>query len=348
MLQSLSGVRVIELAGLPPTSFSAMLLGDMGADVVRVTRPGPAGVSESEALGCGLLRSRAQSTCLDLKSAEGRERLLGLVADADVLIESNRPGVTERLGVGPRECAAVNSRLIYARLTGWGQTGPYAERPGHDINYIGVAGLLYPIGSPAEPPCPPLNLVGNLAGGALTTCLGIVAALYERETSGLGAVIDGAMVDGAVQLGAALHAARAKGTWVDRRHANTSDGAAPFYRAYLTSDARYVAVGAVEPKFFAALLELLDLPQAWADDQLDRELWPARSERFARIFATRSRAEWCANPRSVEACVTPVLAPAELEQDPHLLDRGALTRNSVGDAEPSSAPRLRRHAPAAV
>jgi alpha-methylacyl-CoA racemase len=330
----LAGVRLVELAALPPTSFTAMLLADLGAEVIRVGR------EPQTQPGDGLLRHRSAQTWLDLKSEAGRRGLLSLVRGADVLLESNRPGVCERLGIGPADCARVNPRLIYARLSGWGQDGPYAGRPGHDINYLALSGLLYPLGEPGLPPRPPLNLVANLAGGGLTLSLGIVAALYERERSGRGQVLDGAMLDGAIQLSAPMHDGRANGRFFDQRGANMSGGAAPFYQCYETADGRYVAVGAVEPKFYAALIDLLGLPADLRERQHDRELWPERAAVFAAAFATRTRDDWAADPGSAQACVTPVLEPAELDGDAHLRARRALTRSAGGWPEPVPAPRF--------
>jgi alpha-methylacyl-CoA racemase len=330
----LDGVRVVELAGMPPTTFAAMLLADFGAEVVRVGR------SPEEWRDTGLLRHRAAQSWLDLKSDEGRRALLAVVASADVLLESNRPGVCERLGIGPDECAAANPRLIYARLTGWGQDGPYAGYPGHDINYIALSGLLHPLGDASAPPRPPLNLVGNLAGGALTLGLGIVAALFERDRSGRGQVIDAAMLDGALQLSAGVHEARAQGRFRDDRGVNMTDGSAPFYRCYETADGRYVALGAVEPQFYAVLIELLGLPDELRRDQHDRALWPPRCAQFAAVLATRARDEWVADPRSMLACLTPVLAPGEVAEHPHLRARSDLRPSPVGTPEPEPAPRF--------
>lgn len=269
MAGPLSGLRVVELAGIGPGPHAAMILGDLGADVVRIDRPSSVdGISRD-----AMLRNRRIVTA-DLKSDQGLELALKLIAKADVLIEGYRPGVTERLGLGPEECAKVNDRLIYARMTGWGQTGPRSQQAGHDINYISLNGILHAIGRGDERPVPPLNLVGDFGGGSMFLLVGILAALWERQSSGKGQVVDAAMVDGSSVLIQMMWAMRATGMWTDTRGANMLDGGAPYYDTYECADGRYVAVGAIEPQFYAAMLAGLGLDAAELPPQNDRARWP--------------------------------------------------------------------------
>jgi alpha-methylacyl-CoA racemase len=267
MAGPLTGLRVIELAGIGPGPHAAMILGDLGADVVRIDRPGASGADP-------MLRNR-RFVVADLKSEEGRGLVLKLVAKADVLIEGYRPGVTERLGLGPEDCAKVNDRLVYARMTGWGQTGPRSQQAGHDINYISLNGVLHSIGRVNERPVPPLNLVGDFGGGSMFLLVGILAALWERQNSGKGQVIDAAMIDGSSVLVQMMWAMRAMGMWTDERGTNMLDGGAPYYDTYECSDGRYVAVGAIEPQFYAAMLAGLGLDPADLPEQNDRSRWPS-------------------------------------------------------------------------
>ncbi len=339
----LTGVRVLELAGLGAAPFAGMVLSDLGADVLRIDRAGPTALAAvpNDPLGRG-----RRSVVLDLKSEAGLAVALRLADLADVLIEGFRPGVAERLGIGPAECAARNPRLVYARMTGWGQRGPLAARAGHDINYIALAGALDPIGRAGGPPVPPLNLIGDFGGGGMLLALGVTAALLERERSGQGQVIDAAMVDGAALLTSALYGLRGAGLWVDERGTNLLDGGAPFYDTYVTADGRYVAVGALEPQFYAVLLDGLELSTAELPGQHDRAGWPVLRERFAAVFQTRTRDQWAAQFADTDACVTPVLNAAEAPEHPHNAERGTFT--SVGGlVQPSPAPRLSR-TPAAV
>ncbi|CLS93434.1 fatty acid-CoA racemase [Mycobacterium tuberculosis] len=287
MAGPLSGLRVVELAGIGPGPHAAMILGDLGADVVRIDRPSSVdGISRD-----AMLRNRRIVTA-DLKSDQGLELALKLIAKADVLIEGYRPGVTERLGLGPEECAKVNDRLIYARMTGWGQTGPRSQQAGHDINYISLNGILHAIGRGDERPVPPLNLVGDFGGGSMFLLVGILAALWERQSSGKGQVVDAAMVDGSSVLIQMMWAMRATGMWTDTRGANMLDGGAPYYDTYECADGRYVAVGAIEPQFYAAMLAGLGLDAAELPPQNDRARWPELRALLTEAFASHDRDHW--------------------------------------------------------
>ncbi len=338
----LDGVRVLEIASLAPAPFGCMVLSDLGADVLRVDRAencGPAAVAPPDPLSRG-----RRSIGLNLKDPDGTGVLLRLAEDADVLVEGFRPGVTERLGCGPAECARRNPRLVYARMTGWGQDGPLAAMAGHDIDYIGVSGALAPIGRAGQRPVPPLNLVADFGGGGMLLAVGILAALLERERSGLGQVVDAAMVDGSALLTSFLHGMRAAGTWQDERGTNLLDGGAPFYDTYESADGRYVAVGALEPKFYAALLAGLGLA---GDDSLpgqyDRPGWPVLRARLAAAFRGRSQADWGEVFAGTDACVAPVLGPAEAPAHPHNAARGAFIEVG-GVVQPAPAPRFGRTA----
>jgi alpha-methylacyl-CoA racemase len=341
-LGPLDGVRVLEIASLAPAPFGCMVLSDLGADVLRVDRAencGPAAVAPPDPLSRG-----RRSIGLNLKDPEGIGVLLRLAEDADVLVEGFRPGVTERLGCGPAECAQRNPRLVYARMTGWGQDGPLAATAGHDIDYIGVSGALAPIGRAGQRPVPPLNLVADFGGGGMLLAVGILAALLERERSGLGQVVDAAMVDGSALLTSFLHGMRAAGAWQDERGTNLLDGGAPFYDTYESADGRYVAVGALEPKFYAALLAGLGLA---GDDSLpgqyDRAGWPVLRARLAGAFRRRTQAEWGEVFAGTDACVAPVLGPAEAPAHPHNAARGAFIEVG-GVVQPAPAPRFGRTA----
>jgi alpha-methylacyl-CoA racemase len=336
----LSGIKVVEFEGLGPTPFAAMMLADLGADVIRIDRPAAGGAQAGDPSLDALARLR-RSIVLDLKSVADRDAALMLVATADALIEGNRPGVMERLGLGPGACHAANPRLVYARMTGWGQEGPLAGKAGHDINYIAQAGALHPIGPADAPPPPPLNLIGDFGGGALFAVTGILAALVERTTSRAGQVVDAAMVDGAALLTAQLHGWRAMGFWSDARGANLLDGAAYFYRCYDTADGRYMAVGAIEPQFHRALIAGLGLDLADFADQMDRRHWRARSDRLAAVFAARTRDAWVEVFRYLDACVSPVLTPAEALVDPANTARD-MFRPVGSHRQPAPAPRFSR------
>ncbi|WP_214402146.1 CaiB/BaiF CoA transferase family protein [Pseudonocardia lacus] len=338
----LAGLKVVELAGIGPGPHAAMILADLGAEVVRVDRPakgpgpGPGAVADPS------LRGRRR-IAVDLKDPAGRDAVLGLVEKADVLVEGFRPGVTERLGLGPRDCHARNPKLVYARMTGWGQEGPLAQRAGHDINYISLTGLLHAIGRPGERPVPPLNLVGDFGGGSMFLLVGVLSALWEAQRSGQGQVVDAAMVDGASALGQMFWGMLAQKAWVDQPGVNMLDGGAPFYDTYTCADGRYVAVGAIEPQFYAAMLAGLGLTDADLPGQLDRDRWPELKARLAEVFATRSRDEWAEVFAGTDACVTPVLAFGEVAAHPHLDARATIVeRDGVAQAAP--APRFSRTA----
>jgi alpha-methylacyl-CoA racemase len=338
----LVGLRVVELAGIGPGPHAAMLLADLGADVVRVERP--SGQKTLLQLNPGaqdqLLRGR-RSIMLDLRDPSGRETMLRLVERADVLIEGLRPGVTERLGIGPTDCHARNPRLVYARMTGWGQDGPLAERAGHDINYIALSGVLHAVGNAGGKPVPPLNLVGDFGGGSMFLVMGVLAALWERERSGTGQVVDAAMVDGVSTLAQMFWSLRAGGLWTDQRGANLLDSGAPYYDTYACSDGRYMAVGALEPQFYAALLAGLGLTEASLPDRSDPAAWPVLRQRFTEVFASRGRDEWMAVFEGTDACVAPVLSFAEVSAHPHIAARGTIIEvGGVPQAAP--APRFSR------
>jgi alpha-methylacyl-CoA racemase len=330
MTGPLTGLRVLELAAIGPVPHAATVLGDLGADVVRVERP----AASADRPGPGeQLRSR-RSLIADLKTDAGRETVLRLAARADVLLEGMRPGVAERLGVGPESCQATNPRLVYGRMTGWGQTGPLAARAGHDINYISITGALHAIGM-QDRPLVPLNLIGDYGGGSMLLIAGVLAALWERQHSGRGQVIDAAMVDGTSMLLQPTWESRGVGAWGDQRRSNWLDGGAPFYDTYECADGGWIAVGALEPQFYAEFLAGLGLTVEDLPDQNDRSGWPQLRACFAQIIATRPREEWTRIFAGTDACVTPVLPFGEAATHPHLIARETLI--SV-DGVPQSAP----------
>ena len=312
-----------------------MVLADLGADVVQVRRPGTPS---------GLLESNRSWVELDLKSEAGVAAVLDLVERADVLIEGFRPGVAERLGLGPEPCLERNPRLVYGRITGWGQHGPRAMQAGHDLNYLGLTGTLAALGRPGSPPVPPLNLVADFGAGSMLLLVGVLAALVERERSGRGQVVDAAMVDGVAQLSQMLWEMRAIGMWTDQRGDNLLDGGAPFYDTYECADGKHLAVAALEPQFYAALLAGLELDAAELPDQLDKSGWPLLRQVFSERIATRTRDEWSAVFDGVDACVTPVLELAEAASDAHLAARGTLTGDPDSPAA-APAPRFSRTQP---
>lgn len=342
MAGPLHGLRVVELAGIGPGPHAAMILGDLGADVVRIERPGK-GPGIPTTGRDRLLRNR-RSVAANLKSDEGRDLVLKLVAKADVLIEGFRPGVTERLGLGPEDCAKVNERLIYGRMTGWGQTGPRSQQAGHDINYISLNGLLHAVGRKGERPVPPLNLAGDFGGGSMFLLVGILSALWERERSGKGQVIDAAMVDGSSVLAQMMWAFRAMGMWSDERGVNMLDTGAPYYDTYETSDGKYVAVGAIEPQFFAELLSKLGLDPADLPDQNDMSRWPELRAKLTEAFAAHDRDHWTKVFAASDACVTPVLSFGEVETEPHITERDTFVSED-GYLFPAPAPRFSRTVP---
>jgi len=340
----LAGLRVVEMAGLAPAPFACTILADLGADVIRVDRA-RLGADVLSVPGDPLARSR-RSIGVDVKSPSGVELVRRLVDLADVFVEGYRPGVAERLGLGPDECLARNPRLVYGRMTGWGQDGPMAAAAGHDINYIAIAGALDAIGRADERPVPPLNLVGDFGGGGLLLAMGVLAALYERAGSGRGQVVDASMVDGAALLTTQLHSLRAAGLWGNERGANMLDGGAPFYDTYRASDGRYVAVGAIEQRFWTDLLRVLDLDADTLPDRANQDNWPAVREILATRIATRTRDEWAKLAEGTDACLTPVLSPWEAAAHPHNAARGTFV--SVGDVvQPAPAPKFTRTPPSA-
>ncbi|MCW2496746.1 CaiB/BaiF CoA-transferase family protein [Jatrophihabitans sp.] len=315
----LSGLRVIEMDALGPVPHAAMILADAGAAVVRVVRSGGPPDTGTHPL----LRGR-RTVALNLKSEDGREAVLALLEESDVLLEGFRPGVMERLGLGPADCAARNPGLIYGRMTGWGQTGPLADRAGHDINYISLTGALHAIGEAHRAPIVPLNLVGDYGGGSMLLLVGVLSALWERERTGQGQVVDAAMVDGVLSLQQLIWDLRSNGLWNEDRQSNQLDGGAPFYRTYPCSDGRWVAVGALEPQFYRLLIEGLGLAGEELPEQLDEASWPALAERIASVFATQPRDHWAETFADVDACVTPVLSYDEVRGHPHVAARAGL------------------------
>ncbi|MFF0711621.1 CaiB/BaiF CoA transferase family protein [Streptomyces bauhiniae] len=332
----LSGVRVVELAGIGPGPFAAMLLADLGADVVRVDRPDGPGLGIDPARD--VTNRNKRSVVVDLKAPDGAARVLDLAERADVLIEGYRPGVAERLGVGPADCHTRNPRLVYGRMTGWGQDGPLADRAGHDASYIAVTGTLGMIGRPGEPPALPANLLGDYAGGSLYLVVGVLAALHHARATGTGQVVDAAIVDGTAHLSAMIHGMLAAGAWQDRRAANLLDGGCPYYGTYETADGTYMAVGALEPRFYAEFLRLLDL-DGLADAHHDPARWPELRERVAARFKSGTRAEWTARFEGTDACVAPVLSLREAPHHPHLAARATFTEHD-GLVQPAPAPRF--------
>jgi alpha-methylacyl-CoA racemase len=337
----LSGVRVIEIASLAPAPFGCMILADLGADVLRVDRAEQCGQQKRAPID-PLGRGR-RSIGLNLKDQAGVDLLLSLTEGADVLVEGFRPGVAERLGFGPQVCAERNPRLIFARMTGWGQDGPLAPTAGHDIDYIAISGALGMVGRAGESPVPPVNFLGDFGGGGMLLALGILAALVERATSGLGQVVDAAMVDGSALLTTFVYGLHAAGTWQDKRGVNLLDGGAPFYDTYRTADGEYMAVGALEPQFYAALLTGLGLADAELSGQHDRDGWPVLRQRFAAAFAARTRAEWEQVFAGTDACVSPVLSIAEAPAHQHARARQSFVEVG-GVLQPAPAPRFGRSA----
>jgi alpha-methylacyl-CoA racemase len=337
----LAGVRILEIAGIGPGPFCAMMLADMGADILRVDRAQSVVGGDPASPPADVLNRGRRSIGIDLKHPDGVETLLGLVEKADALIEGFRPGVCERLGFGPDVCLDRNPKLVFGRMTGWGQEGPYAQMAGHDINYIALAGALEPIGRAGEAPLPPLNLVGDFGGGGMLLAYGVVCALLEAQRSGQGQVVDAAMVDGSALLMTMFHAFRAMGIWDDERGSNLLDTGAYFYEVYETKDGKYISIGALERQFYETLVEKLELPADDLPRQHDKSEWPATKERFAEIFRTRTRDEWCEILEGTDACFAPVLSLTEAPQHPHNVERQTFTERN-GVVQPSPAPRFSR------
>jgi len=340
MAGPLAGLKVVEMAGIGPGPFAAMLLADLGAEVLRIARPG-AGVGVSDPV---TTRSRTVLE-LDLRNAAGAAQALRFIERADVLLEGFRPGVMERLGLGPDPCLERNPKLVYGRMTGWGQHGPLAQAAGHDINYIAISGALHAIGRAGEAPVPPLNYVGDFGGGGMLLVVGVLAALFEARASGKGQVVDAAMTDGAALLSAFMYGFKAQGRWSNQRGENMLDGAAHFYDTYACADGKYVAVGAIEPQFYAELRERCGINDPLFDAQMDPAAWPLLKLRLADVFRTRTRDEWCTLLEGSDACFAPVLDWDEAPQHAHNRARGTFTE-VAGVVQPAPAPRFSRTPPA--
>jgi alpha-methylacyl-CoA racemase len=334
----LNGIKVIELAGIGPGPYAGQLLSDYGADVIVVDRPGPAMPKAVDGRG-------KRSIMLDLKKPQAVEALLKMVAGVDVLIEGLRPGVTERMGVGPEACQTVNPGLVYGRMTGWGQSGPWSQMAGHDINYIGMTGVLNAIGKDGQPPVPPLNMVGDFGGGSMFLVTGILTALIERTRTGKGTVVDAAIVDGTHSLMSFVHGMAGQGLWQTAREANLLDGAAPFYRCYATKDDKFMAVGCIEPQFFAAMMERLPIDAEAYGPQHDRSRWADQHRMLEEVFASKTRDEWEAIFALTDACVTPVLDYIEAADHPANAARQAVVKDGKW-LHPQIAPRLASQAQA--
>lgn len=339
----LTGYRIVEIAGIGPGPMCAMLLSDMGAEVLRVDRMTASVFDMGVPIKFNLLNRGRRSIAIDLTKKEGAEIILRLVERADALIEGFRPGVTERLGIGPEVCLTRNPKLIYGRITGWGQEGPLAHAAGHDINYISLVGALHAIGREGQAPVPPLNLVGDFGGGGLYLAFGIVCGLLETSRSGRGQVVDAAMIDGAASLMTLFFGLKAAGIWTNRRGENLLDTGAHFYDVYETADGKYVSVGSIEPKFYSALLRLLGLKEEVVH-QMDRKSWPEMRKYFQDVFRTKTRDELCLILEGTDACVTPVLSMEEAPNHPHNKVRGTFV-DIDGVIQPGPAPRFSRTKP---
>jgi alpha-methylacyl-CoA racemase len=338
---TLSGYKIVEFAGIGPAPMCAMLLADMGADVLRIDRAEDAALGITLEAKYSLLSRGRKSVAIDLKRPEGVAAAMKLIEKADALLEGFRPKVMERLGLGPDECLKRNPRLIYGRMTGWGQEGPLAHAAGHDINYIALSGVLASIGRKGEAPVPPLNLVGDFGGGGLYLALGVVAGLLEAQKSGKGQVVDSAMVDGAASLLTAIYGMHASGMWSNKRGENILDTGAHFYDVYETKDGEYISIGSIEGKFYAELLRLSGLEGQEMPRQMDRKSWPALKEKVAELFKTKTRAEWCKIMEGSDICFAPVLSMAEAPKHPHNQVRGTFVEVE-GVVQPGPAPRFSR------
>lgn len=344
MAGPLAGVRVVEMVGLGPCPFAAMMLADMGAEVIRIDRKSASGAANPfPMLGTkfDVMARGRRSLALDLKQPAAKEVVLALLDQADVVIEGFRPGVMERLGFGPEACHARNPKLVYGRVTGWGQQGPLAQSAGHDLNYIALTGMLHAMGRADTPPAPPLNLVGDFGGGGMMLAFGVVCAVLEARASGKGQVVDAAMTDGAALLGAMMYGMRALGQWNDARESNLLDGGAPFYDSYACADGKFITIASLEPQFYALLLELTGAGQG---PQMDHAAWPEMKRRFEILFRTRSRDDWCALLEGTDVCFAPVLDMTEAPAHPHNQARGTFIEVD-GVVQPAPAPRFSRTAP---
>jgi alpha-methylacyl-CoA racemase len=333
----LEGIRVIEIAGIGPGPFCAMMLSDMGADVVRIDRKS----AEGQGSKYNVLNRGRKSIAIDLKKPEGVEAVLGLVEQADALLEGFRPGVMERLGIGPDVCSERNPKLVFGRMTGWGQDGPMARAAGHDINYISLTGVLHSIGRPSGDPVPPLNLVGDFGGGGMLLAFGIVCALLEAKSSGKGQVVDAAMTDGSAALMAAIYGLKSMGIWNNDRGNNMLDSGSHFYDAYECADGKFVSLGSIEPQFYALLREKAGLSEELFDDQMVRETWPAKKARLAEVMRSKSRQEWCDLMEGSDVCFAPILDLDEAPAHPHNKARETFV-DLDGVTQPNAAPRFSR------
>jgi len=333
----LTGIRVVEMAGIGPGPFTAMMLSDLGAEVIRVDRLSHKGTGHR----ANVLNRGRKSIAVDLKNPRGVETTLRLIEQADVVLEGFRPGVMERLGLGPEECLSVNPRLIFGRMTGWGQTGPLSQAAGHDINYISIAGALGAMGYADRPPAPPLNLVGDFGGGAMYLLTGILAALVERATSGQGQIIDAAMTDGTASLLSPFFGLMAMNMWTTDRFSNRLDGGAFYYGSYECSDGKYISIGSLEPQFYALLLEKAEITDPEFQEQLDEAAWPAKREKLNQLFKTRTRQQWCDIMEGTDVCFAPVLDLKEAPTHPHNIDRKTFVELE-GIVQPAPAPRFSR------
>ncbi|MES2975405.1 MAG: CaiB/BaiF CoA-transferase family protein [Pseudomonadota bacterium] len=341
----LEGIKVVELAGIGPGPMACMLLADLGATVLRIDRPDPADLGVQRPARYNLMLRNRQLANADLKDPAAVAQVLALVEHADVLVEGYRPGVAERLGLGPDTCLARNPGLVYGRMTGWGQDGPLAHTAGHDLNYVALTGIIHAIGRKGQPPSIPLALTGDMGGGALYLVMGVLAALLERGRSGKGQVVDAAVVDGAASLATMFYGFHAAGIWKDERGTNVLDSGAPFYDVYECGDGQWISVGPIEARFYAQLLELLAIDPADMGKQHDRAAWPAAKVRIAQRFRERTRAQWCALFDGTDVCFAPVLTFEEAAEHPHLKARGTLI-DIEGVMQPAPAPRFSRSVPA--
>lgn len=333
----LAGVRVVEFAGIGPGPFAAMMLADMGADVIRIEKPKNHSNGSTESVELDFLSRGRQSIALDLKASGATDVALQIIENADALIEGYRPGVMERLGLGPDDCHAINPKLVYGRMTGWGQEGPLAQRAGHDLNYIAISGALWAMGEADRAPVFPLNLLGDFGGGGMYLAFGILAGLLKAAATGRGSVVDAAIVDGTASLLTMLHSHRATGKWRDARAVNSLDGGAPWYSVYECADGGWITIAALEPQFWAILLERLDLSEEDLGDRADRSCWPAMRDCLKKVFRSKSRDEWVAILQDCDACFAPVLSPGEAALHPHNAARGVF---SGSQAQPMPAPRF--------
>lgn len=338
----LKGMRVVEIGSIGPGPFCAMLLADMGADVIRIDRKGTGHNFGKEKFN--IMNRGRRSVTVDLKQKQGVETVLRLVEQADAMVEGFRPGVTERLGIGPVVCLKRNPKLIYGRMTGWGQTGPLADAAGHDINYIALSGALHSIGGKGQKPVPPLNLVGDFGGGGMLLAFGIMCAMYEASQSGKGQVIDASMVEGSALMMTMFYGLYAAGGWSDQRGTNLLDSGAHFYDTYETSDGKWIAIGPIEPQFYRLLLEKMEVIDTVFDEQMNRERWPELKEMLAPLFKTKTRDEWCEILEGTDVCFAPVLSMSEAPKHPHNVERNSFVEVD-GIVQPAPAPRFGRTKP---